>query len=164
MNFVPLYIKTHNSLLSSLINENDLIEYANKFNLTSLTITDNNMYGVLDFYHLCKKNDIKPIIGLEIEIDSKKIVLYCKNYDGYQKLIYLSTKMSENNISWEVIKEKSSNLICIVPFNSHDLYSKLCDIYVDIFQGYKNLKYITILFIIIKKIVYKGNRGRGKGK
>ena len=145
MNFVPLYIKTHNSLLSSLINENDLIEYANKFNLTSLTITDNNMYGVLDFYHLCKKNDIKPIIGLEIEIDSKKIVLYCKNYDGYQKLIYLSTKMSENNISWEVIKEKSSNLICIVPFNSHDLYSKLCDIYVDIFQGYKNKEERDIL-------------------
>ena len=88
MNFVPLYIKTHNSLLSSLINENDLIEYANKFNLTSLTITDNNMYGVLDFYHLCKKNDIKPIIGLEIEIDSKKgyvIIFKCKKCNAIRK-------------------------------------------------------------------------------
>ncbi len=85
MNYTPLYIKTHNSLLSSLIKETDLIEYALNNNLTSLTITDNNMYGVMDFYHLCIKNNIKPIIGLEVEIDGLKIVLYGKNYVGYQK-------------------------------------------------------------------------------
>ena len=138
MNYVPLYIKTHNSLLSSLIKETDLIEYAKNNNLTSLTITDNNMYGVLDFYHLCLKNNIKPIIGLEVEYENKKIVLYCKNYNGYQNLIYLSTKMSEKNITIDILREKSSNLICIVPFNSKDLYSVLADIYVDIFQGYSN--------------------------
>lgn len=138
MNYVPLYIKTHNSLLSSLIKETDLIEYAKNNNLTSLTITDNNMYGVLDFYHLSIKNNIKPIIGLEIELDNKKIVLYCKNYNGYQNLIYLSTKSSENNMNLDIIKEKSSNLICIVPFKSKELYSQLKDIYVDIFQGYSS--------------------------
>ena len=139
MNYVPLYVKTHNSLLSSFIKENDLIEYAKKNDLTSLTITDNNMYGVLDFYHLCLKNNIKPIVGLEVNYLDKKIVLYCKNYEGYQNLIYLSTKMSEGNITLDIIKEKSSNLICIVPFNSRDLYYILLDIYVDIFQGYSTI-------------------------
>ena len=109
MKYVPLYIKTHNSLLSSLIKESDLIEYALKHNLTALTITDNNMYGVLDFYHLCKKNNIKPIIGLEVEIENKKIVLYCKDYIGYQNLVYLSTKLSETKINFELLKEKSAN-------------------------------------------------------
>ena len=138
MNYVPLYIKTHNSLLSSLINEDDLINYAKKNNFTSLTITDNNMYGVLDFYYLCKKNDIKPIIGLELQIEDKKIVLYCKDYIGYQNLIYLSTKMSENSINLDLIKEKCANLICIVPFESNEMYSKLENIYTDIFQGYSS--------------------------
>lgn len=138
MNYTPLYIKTHNSLLSSLIKETDLIKYALKNNLTSLTITDNNMYGVMDFYHLCIKNNIKPIIGLEVEIDGLKIVLYGKNYVGYQNLISLSTLMSETSINFDILKEKSSNLICIVPFNSMSLYEKLEEIYVDIFKGYSN--------------------------
>ena len=138
MNYTPLYIKTHNSLLSSLIKETDLIEYALNNNLTSLTITDNNMYGVMDFYHLCIKNNIKPIIGLEVEIDGLKIVLYGKNYIGYQNLISLSTTMSESNITFDILEEKSSNLICIVPFNSMSLYEKLKQIYVDIFRGYSN--------------------------
>ena len=138
MNYVPLYIKTHNSLLSSLIKEADLIDYAIKNNLTALTITDNNMYGVLDFYHLCKKNSIKPVIGLELTIDGYDIVLYCKNYDGYKNLIYLSTKLSENDITFKMLEKYSSNLICIIPFSSNSLYDKLKETYVDIFQGYSN--------------------------
>lgn len=138
MNYVPLYIKTHNSLLSSLIKEEDLVKYAKENNLTSLTITDNNMYGVMDFYHLCMKNDIKPIVGLEVEIDNLKIVLYCKNYAGYQNLISLSTIMSEGNITLNILKEKNSDLICIVPFDSRSLYDELKKIYVDIFKGYSN--------------------------
>ena len=138
MNYVPLYIKTHNSLLSSLIKETDLIDYANKNNLTALTITDNNMYGVLDFYHLCKKNNIKPVIGLEVSLDNNDIVLYCKNYDGYKNLIYLSTKLSEGNIDQQLLEKYSANLICIIPFSSNLLYERLKEVYVDIFQGYTN--------------------------
>ena len=50
--YTPLYIKTDNSLQESLIKINDLIEYAVKNNIKSLTITDNNMYGVMDFYKI----------------------------------------------------------------------------------------------------------------
>ena len=27
---------------------------------------------IMDFYHECKNNNIKPIVGLEITVDSKK--------------------------------------------------------------------------------------------
>ena len=158
MKYVPLYIKTHNSLLSSLIKEADLIEYAKNNSLTSLSITDNNMYGVLDFYHLCLKNNIKPIVGLEIEIDNRKVVLYCKNYLGYLNLVYLCTKLSEERLNLDLLKSKSSNLICIVPFDSHDIYDKLNSIYVDIFQGYSDYLQRNQLrgdnLIYINKILY----------
>ena len=68
MNYTPLYIKTDNSLLESLIKVDDLIKYAKDNNLKSLAIADNNLYGVMDFYMQCKKNDIKPIIGLEVKL------------------------------------------------------------------------------------------------
>ena len=55
----PLNIKTCNSLLKSMIQINDLIKVAKENNIQALTITDNNMYGVLDFYNACKKNNIK---------------------------------------------------------------------------------------------------------
>ena len=34
----------------------DLITYAKELNITSLSITDNNMYGVMDFYKACINN------------------------------------------------------------------------------------------------------------
>ena len=56
--YTPLYIKTDNSLLSSLINIDELIKYALKNNISSLSITDNNMYGVIEFYNKCIINNI----------------------------------------------------------------------------------------------------------
>ena len=70
--FVPLYIKTNNSILSSLIKIDELISYAKKVGIKALTITDENMYGAYDFYKACKKNDIKPIIGLEVKLTVKR--------------------------------------------------------------------------------------------
>ena len=56
--YTPLYIKTDNSLQTSLIKIGELIKFAKLHNIKSLTITDNNMYGVMDFYKLCITNDI----------------------------------------------------------------------------------------------------------
>ena len=72
--YTPLYIKTNYSLLSSLIKVEDLIEFAKAHNIPSLGICDNNMYITMKFYKLCKENNIKPIIGLEIQIDDYKIL------------------------------------------------------------------------------------------
>ena len=106
--YTPLYIKTDNSLLTSMIKVDDLISFALKNNLKSLTITDNNMYGVMDFYHACIKNNIKPIIGLELTYKDLKLVLYAKNYEGYLSLV----KISSN----EYKPIKDDNLILILPY------------------------------------------------
>ncbi len=138
MNYVPLYIKTNNSLLSSMIKIPELVKYAKQNNYTSLTITDNNLYGAMEFYNECIKNDIKPIIGLEININDYTIILYCMNYNGYQNLIKLSTIISERQIDIDDLKTYQSNLICIVPYQSRSLYDYLKPIYKNIFQSYQN--------------------------
>ena len=101
MIYTPLYIKTDYSLLSSLIKIDDLIEFANKYNIKSLTITDNNLCGVIEFYNKCIKNNIKPIIGLELYIKDVNLVLYAKNYKGYLNLIKIMSLKEENNLKYQ---------------------------------------------------------------
>ena len=131
--YTPLNIKTENSILSSLIKIDDLILFANKNNIKSLTITDNKMYGVYYFYKKCKESGIKPIVGLEVLVDSYKFILYCKSYNGYRNLLHITS----NDIDLDILKKYSSDLICIVPFESMSIYDKL-SFYDDIFIGYKD--------------------------
>ena len=137
--YTPLNIKTDNYLLNSMIKINDLIKFALKNNLKSLTITDNNMYGVIEFYKCCINNHIKPIIGLEIKLDNNIIILYCMNYNGYQNLIKLSTIMSERNLNINDLDKYSSNLIAIIPYESINIYDKLF-FYEHKFKSYKNIQ------------------------
>ena len=149
MHYIPLYIKTEYSLLDSTIKVKDLIEFALKNNLKALTITDNNLYGVYEFYLECTKNNIKPIIGLEVQINDLKIILYSKNIEGYKNLI----KINEQEKTIELLNKYSNDLICIVPFNSLSIYEELNKIYKDIFVGYKdsyeleNIKYDKKIYL-----------------
>ena len=131
--YLPINIKTDYSLQSSMIKIDDLIALAKSYNYTSLTLTDNNMFGAMEFYKKCVQNNIKPIIGLELKYKDN-IILYAKNYAGYKNLI----KISSNDIDYNFLKKYSSNLICILPFNSRHLYNELKDVYEDLFLGYKN--------------------------
>ena len=133
----PLNIKTCNSLLKSMIQIEKLIKIAKENNIKALTITDDNMYGVMQFYDLCIKNDIKPIIGLEVNIP-EKLVLYAMNYDGYVNLMKLTTIKSQKQITAEDLFNYSNGLICLMPYESKALYNDLKKIYQNIFITYKN--------------------------
>ena len=140
MKYVPLYIKTNNSLLSSMIKIEELIKLAKKYNIKALTITDENMYGCMDFYKLCLDNDIKPIIGLSIKIDGLEFALYCKDEIGYKNLLKITTLNSEGILNFNELNKYKESLICVVPFTSSKIYSNLKQIYNEIFIGYKNIE------------------------
>lgn len=157
MKYVPLYIKTDNSLGDSLINIQNLIDYAKEFNFSALSITDTNMYGVMDFYMACKSNNIKPIVGLELIYKNNKLVLYCINYDGYKNLLKLTTIKSEKNIELTDLEKYSSNLICLVPYTSLEIYSEIKSFYKYIFKTYKNInekKELDSTSVYMNEIIY----------
>ena len=132
--YTPLNIKTENTLLTSLIRIDELVDFALSNNIKSLSITDTKMYGVYYFYKKCIENDIKPIIGLDINYDNYRVILYCKNYNGYKCLLKLSSL--DKVISSDFINV--DDLICIVPYSSLDKYDELKNIFSSIFVGYKN--------------------------
>ena len=137
MNYVPLYIKTENSLLSSLIKIDELIKFAKSYNYKALSIVDNNMFGVMEFYKKCLQNGIKPIIGLEVKLDNN-LVLYAKNYNGYKNLLKISTIMSESKVDINILEKYSSDLICVIPFNYRFIYDELNKMFQNVFISYKN--------------------------
>lgn len=148
----PLYIKTENSLLSSLIKIDDLITFAIKKNIKALAITDNNMCGALEFYIKCQKNHIKPIIGLEIN----DIVLYALNFEGYKNLIKLSTINSKEKIDLNILRKYSDELICIVPYHNLENYDNY-KFYKYLYQGYTNIdekKTLTGKTVYLNEVLY----------
>ncbi len=154
----PLYVKTHNSLLKSLITIDDLISYAKAHDIKALSITDDNMYGVLEFYIKCQNNQIKPLIGLEVA----SIVLYAMNFNGYKNLVKLATIKSKDKVTLDILKQYSSDVICIVPYehlSSYDDYS----FYENIYKGYRNLdekRHLTGKCVYCNPVLYLEEKDR----
>ncbi|MEG2230082.1 MAG: DNA polymerase III subunit alpha [Bacilli bacterium] len=151
--YTPLYIKTNNSILSSIIKIDELINYAKTLGLKSLTITDDSMYGTIDFYKACIKENIKPVIGLEIEYNGK-VVLYAANKEGYNNLIKLSTIKTEKQLDLNDLKEHSKGLICILPSTSRNNYETLKNIYEDTYNSYRTPKERCENSVFMNEILY----------
>lgn len=132
--YIPLNIRTDYSLLYSMIKIKDLVKFAKENNLKALTITDDNMFGAMEFYLECTKNNIKPIIGLNIKYNDEKIILYAINYDGYVNLL----KLSSSEITIENLQKYNSNILCILPCSSRKIYNEIKDIYNNLFISYEN--------------------------
>ena len=132
--YCPLKVTTDYSLLDSLVKINDLIDKLKEYNITSCAICDTNLFGVLNFYYALKSNDIKPIIGLEVNILDNPIYLYAKNYNGYQSLLKIHTKMQKESLTIDDVKNE--NIKIIIPYQSRKLYIKGDNV----FLGYQNKK------------------------
>ena len=158
--FTRLYIKTNYSLLSSLISIDKLIEHCINKKVKSIAICDDNMMGVMHFYKESIKNNIKPIIGLDVDYNNNHILLYAKDYNGYKDLIKLSTISSERKIDINDLKKYNKSLVTILPYNYLNIYNEIKNIYDDLYVGCSNIKEenesmkITNNIVFINKTLY----------
>ncbi len=139
MKYVALQVKTCYSILESLNQIPKLVKKASSLGYNALAITDdNNMFGVPQFYQECKNNNIKPIIGIELTIQEKNILLFAINNNGYKNLIKLSTIKSERDITIEDLKEYKDNVLLVLPFRDYD--EEIYNIYTNKYIGYSNIE------------------------
>ncbi len=134
MDFVHLHVHSHYSLLDGLPKIDQLVKKAKEYNMSALALTDHgSMYGVIEFYKECVKENIKPIIGMEAylaprrliykkpKIDSKyhHITLLAKNETGYKNLMQLSSigfldgYYYKPRIDIETLKKFHEGIICL---------------------------------------------------
>ncbi len=151
--YVPLKVTTDYSLLKSLIKVPDLINFLSEKKITVCGICDENLYGVLEFYYACKKNNIKPIVGLNITINDLDIYLYAMNFEGYKNLLKIHTLKEKNDLSIDNLSLYKDNVLCIVPYKSKDLYQNL-KIFKFLYIGYANSFERLNSLVITDKVVY----------
>lgn len=132
--FVHLHTHSHYSLLQGLTKIPDLVKHAKKYNMQALALTDyGSMYGSIEFYKTCKKEGIKPILGVDAYmsfrrmedkdhgIDTKRypFTLLAYNHDGYQNLMKLVTQSFIKGFYYrprmdkELLREYSNGIICL---------------------------------------------------
>ena len=138
-----LCIKSGYSFLSSTLKVEDIISIAKNNNFEYLGLIDKDvMFGVMEFYNACVSNNIKPVIGVEFEINNDTtLCLIAKDKDGYLALTKLSSLASVNKtkLSVDMLKVYKEHLIVILPWFrglkkiSKDAYVTLLDYYKETF-------------------------------
>ena len=158
--FTSLYVKTNYSLLSSLVSIDNLILYAVEHKLSALAICDDNMTSTKIFYDKCIKNNIKPVIGLDLKYNNSNILMYAKNFTGYQSLIKLSTISSERDITITDLETYNNDVVVVLPYKNFALYNELTRLYNNLYIGVlnkieeKESYKVTKNVVFINKVLY----------
>ncbi|MFJ7363239.1 DNA polymerase III subunit alpha [Peribacillus frigoritolerans] len=122
--YTHLHIQSGYSLLTSTVKITELVAKAKADGCTSLALTDRNvMYGSVYFYKECKKQGIKPIIGILADVLDEResphgLLLLAKSLQGYQNLLKISSAIktkSPSGIPMNWLKAYSGGLIAITP-------------------------------------------------
>ena len=122
--------------MESTLTIHELIKTAKQKGYQALALSDHNvLYGAIEFYETALKNDIKPIIGLTLDVEGfimnneiYPLLLLAKNYEGYQALIQLSTMIQlsdQKAIALDEIIARSDHLVVIAPGDQGEIISFL---------------------------------------
>ena len=124
-----LKMKSDYSFLSSTITFDDAISFCKQNHLTYCSLIDNNLHGALDFYTLCIKNSLMPILGVELKVkyndDIYPLNFIAKSELGYKnisRLTSLANKYQQNYIEFKSLALYSQDVILVI--SSEDSYLK----------------------------------------
>ena len=134
VDFVHLHVHSEYSLLDGAARLKDLVNNAAALGMTSLALTDHGvMYGVVNFYKLCKQHGVHPILGCEAyvatrgrldktpHVDSSQhhLLLLAENEVGYRNLLklvsvaHLEGFYYKPRVDKELLAEHSQGLIAM---------------------------------------------------
>ena len=132
--FVHLHVHSEYSLLDGANRIKDLPKRAKELGMDAIALTDHGvMYGAVEFFKECKKNDVKPIIGCEVYVAPRgrkdkepnldtnysHLILLAKDKIGYQNLIklvsigFIEGFYYKPRIDLEVLEKYHEGLICL---------------------------------------------------
>jgi DNA polymerase-3 subunit alpha len=104
--FVHLHVHSHYSLLDGACRVEDLAKRAAEDGQKAIALTDHgNLFGSIAFYKACKKEGVKPLLGIEAYVAQKSrfeksnkednrthhLTIIARNQQGWQNLMKLSS-------------------------------------------------------------------------
>lgn len=106
MSFVHLHVHSQYSLLDGFSNIKKLVNRTKELGMPAVALTDHgSMYGVIEFFNAAKAAEVKPIIGLEAYMASRRmqdrdvrldkqshhLLLLAQNQTGYSNLLKIAS-------------------------------------------------------------------------
>jgi len=99
--FVHLHAHSQYSMLDSSLRVKAMAKAAKAQGMPALALTDHgNMFGAMQFQSECKKQDIKPILGVELNVcadhtvnsrEASHLVVLARSQKGYENLVKLTS-------------------------------------------------------------------------
>ncbi len=122
MNYLPLNVQSGYSILQSALKIEDIIYNSYSNGLKYASCCDDNMYSLPILNAQCKKKQITPIFGINIDLkvdylnSPLKICLFIKNDTGYYSLC----KIINSDRSLKKVISNADGLILIIPTISNE--------------------------------------------
>ena len=145
--FAHLHCHTHYSLLDGVNRIPDLVKQVKNLGMDSIAMTDHgNLYGAMEFYNTCRREDVRPIIGYEAYVAPGRrsdrsatrqkeaqshLTLLAMNQKGFDNLIkmsstaYLEGFHYKPRIDKELLEAHSEGIICLSGCASSELSKML---------------------------------------
>jgi len=103
--FAHLRLHTEYSVTDSIVRIDEVVTRAQADGIPALAITDlGNLFGAVKFFQMARGRGVQPIIGCEVWIENDRnrdqparILLLCRNQDGYLQLCQLLTRAFREN-------------------------------------------------------------------
>ncbi len=95
-NYIPLRVHSHYSFLDSTLSPTAIVELAKQHGLSAVAMTDTgNLHGAVEFVQAAKQRGVKPILGTELRVGEKPLLLYVESARGYHNLCRLLSRHAE---------------------------------------------------------------------
>lgn len=111
---------SYHSLRYGTISLQDLVRQAADYQLQTVALTDiNTVTGIYDFFKLCTENGIKPIVGVEIRVESKLYyICLAKNQKSVGEINRLLTHYNCDGVEIPKHNPMLQNTIIIYPLHN----------------------------------------------
>ena len=132
--FVHLHVHTYYSLLDGLSPPSAYVKKAVEHGSPAVAISDHGvMHGCIEFYKVCKANNIKPVIGCEVYVAFNKLtdkrhqidnhrthaLLLAETQEGYENLLKMTTIAHlegyyyRPRVDWDLLQKYSKGIIAL---------------------------------------------------
>ena len=90
---LPLNVRSVYSFLDSTLSPAAVVALAVRHGLPAVALTDaGNLHGAAEFAQAARQAGIKPLIGAEVRMEGKPLLLYAQNARGYSHLCQLLSR------------------------------------------------------------------------
>lgn len=125
--YFEMHKHSHYSMFDGFDKVNNIVAYAKELGHKAVGLSDHgNACGIIQLYLECKKQELKPLMGVEAYFQPKfnaggkkfHLCLYAYNNEGYANLCRIISEANEYNfyrtmtVDFELLEKYSEGLIC----------------------------------------------------